>query len=145
LAPKMLALAGTVADGTITWMTGEKTVRDHIVPRIGDAAAKEGRPAPRVVVGLPIAITREVAAARESAAQGFQIYGSLPSYRRMLDLEGAEGPADVVIAGDESAVGERLERLGESGTTDFLAVPYRVKGDAEVVERTRGFLTRFAA
>src|SRR5262249_21272502 len=110
LAPKMLALAGTVADGTITWITGEKTVPDHLVPRRGDAAAKAARPAPRVGVGLPLAITREVAAARESAAQGFQIYGSLPSYRRMLDLEGAEGPADVVVAGDESAVGERLER-----------------------------------
>jgi len=145
LAPKMLALAGTVADGTITWMTGENTVRDHIVPRIGEAAAKAGRPTPRVVVGLPLVITKDVAAARESAAQGFQIYGTLPSYRRMLDLEGAEGPADVVIAGDESAVGERLQRLAESGTTDFLAAPYRVKGDPDAQERTRAFLARLAA
>jgi hypothetical protein len=56
----MLALTARLADGTITWMTGEKTIREHTVPRLSDAAAAAGRPAPRVVVGLPIAITRQV-------------------------------------------------------------------------------------
>src|SRR5438093_2045934 len=79
LAPRMLALTGRVADGTITWMTGLRTVREHTVPSLRDAVAKAGRPSPRVVVGLPIAVTREVAAARESAAKQFQIYGALPS------------------------------------------------------------------
>src|SRR5262249_41791567 len=59
LAPRMLALAGREADGTITWMTGPRTVREHTVPRICEAAARAGRPAPRVVVGLPVAVTRE--------------------------------------------------------------------------------------
>jgi len=73
LAPKMLALTGREADGTITWMTGPKTIREHTVPRIRDAAAKAGRPAPRVVVGLPVAVTRDVATARAGAARQFQI------------------------------------------------------------------------
>src|SRR6185295_1507470 len=111
LAPRMLALTGRVADGTVTWMTGPKTLRDHTVPRIREAAEKAGRPAPRVVVGLPIAVTRDMAAARVTAAQQFQIYGALPSYRAMLDREGAEGPADVALVGDEAAVGEALHRL----------------------------------
>jgi 5,10-methylenetetrahydromethanopterin reductase len=142
LAPRMLALTGAVADGTITWMTGLKTIREHTVPRISEAAAKAGRPRPRVVVGLPIAVTKDVAAARESAARGFQIYGMLPSYRAMLDREGADGPADVALAGDESAVGAALDRLAEAGATDFLAIPFKVHGDEEVVERTRAFLVR---
>jgi 5,10-methylenetetrahydromethanopterin reductase len=145
LAPKMLALAGREADGTITWMTGPKTVRDHIVPRIREAAAAAGRPAPRVVVGLPVAVTRDVAAARASAARGFQIYGMLPSYRAMLDREGAEGPADVALVGDESAVGAALERLAEAGATDFLAIPFRVEGDPDAVARTRTLLAKLAA
>src|SRR5262249_48847597 len=123
-APRMLALAGRETEGTITWMTGPRTVRDHTVPRIREAAAAAGRPVPRVVVGLPVAVTAEVAAARESAARGFQIYGMLPSYRAMLDREGAEGPADVAIVGDESAVGEALDRLGEAGAGHLLAVPF---------------------
>jgi F420-dependent oxidoreductase-like protein len=144
LAPKMLALTGTVADGTITWMTGPKTVRDHTVPRLNDAAAKAGRPKPRVVVGLPIAVTKDVAAARASAERGFQIYGTLPSYRAMLDREGAGGPGDVVIAGDESAVGGQLEALAAAGATDYLAVPFRVDGDDDAIARTRDLLVRLA-
>ncbi len=141
LAPKMLALAGTEADGTITWMTGPKTLREHTVPRIGEAAAKAGRKAPRVVAGLPIVVTEDVAAAREVASRAFQVYGFLPSYRAMLDREGVEGPGDVAVTGDESAVGEQLQRLAEAGVTDFLAAIYPVgKDPAASIARTRATL-----
>jgi len=141
LAPKMLALAGAQGDGTITWMTGPKTLREHTVPRIGEAAAKAGRPAPRVVAGLPIVVTEDVAAAREVASRAFQVYGFLPSYRAMLDREGVEGPADVAVVGDESAVGEQLTRLAEAGVTDFLAAIYPVgKDPAASLARTRATL-----
>jgi F420-dependent oxidoreductase-like protein len=144
LAPKMLALTGAVADGTITWMTGPKTIAEHTVPRIAEAAAAAGRPAPRVVVGLPVAITKDPAAARRAAAQQFAIYGTLPSYRAMLDREGAEGPGDVVIAGDEATVGAELSRLAEAGTTDFLWAPCPVEGDGDAIARTRAFLAKLA-
>lgn len=144
LAPKMLALAGRQTEGTVTWMTGPQTIRDHTAPRIREAAAAAGRPEPRVVVGLPIAVTREVAAARESASRLFQIYGHLPSYRAMLDREGASGPADVAIVGDEADVGEQLERLAAAGATDFLAAPFPVDGDGDASARTRELLTRRA-
>ncbi len=143
LAPKMLALAGREADGTITWMTGPKTLREHTVPRLNEAAAKAGRPRPRIVVGLPLALTTDRAAARAAAERIFQIYGGLPSYRAMLDREGAEGPADVAIVGDESAVGEQIARLGEIGVTDYLAIPFPVGKDAAAsVERTRELLLK---
>ncbi len=143
LAPKMLALAGSVGDGTITWMTGPKTLRDHTIPRIREAAAAAGRPAPRIVVGLPVAVTNDPKAARESASRIFQVYGGLPSYRAMLDREGAEGPADVAMVGDESAVGEQIEQLRSIGVTDFLASPFPAGGDAAAsLERTRAALLR---
>jgi F420-dependent oxidoreductase-like protein len=145
LAPKMLALAGAETEGTITWMTGTKTIREHTAPRIREAAAKAGRPAPRVVVGLPVAVTKATAGARTSAARLFEIYGTLPSYQAMLAREGAGGPADVAIVGDESAVGEALHRLGEAGGTDFLAAPFPVDGDAEAPERSRALLIKLAA
>ncbi|MGH7818635.1 MAG: LLM class flavin-dependent oxidoreductase, partial [Candidatus Binatia bacterium] len=145
LAPKMLALAGEVADGTITWMTGATTLREYSVPRIREAAERAGRPRPRVVAGLPVAVSTDVARARETAGRAFQIYGTLPSYRAMLDREGAEGPADVAIVGDEDAVGEAIDRLGESGVSDFLAAPFPVgKEGRESVERTRALLARLA-
>jgi len=145
LAPRMLALAGQVCDGTITWMTGPRTIREHTAPRINEAAAKAGRPAPRIVVGLPVAVTGEVDAARASAAHGFQVYGALPSYRAMLDREGAAGPADVAVVGSADAVREQLASLAAAGATDFLAVPFQVKGDPGAVERTRALLVDVAA
>jgi len=145
LAPKMLALAGAEADGTITWMTGPKTLREHTIPRLNEAAAKAGRPTPRVVVGLPIAVTDDVAGAREAAGRAFQVYGGLPSYRAMLDREGAVGPADVVIVGNEDAVGEQLQHLAEIGVTEFLSVPFAVGEDrADSWGRTWAFLVKLA-
>lgn len=136
LAPKMLALAGTVADGTITWMTGPKTLAEHTVPTIRSAASAVGRPAPRVVVGLPIAVTKDTSAAREAAGKQFQGYGALPSYRAMLDREGVAGPGDVAIVGEEDEIHAQLDRLAEIGVTEFLAAPFAlVRGD-DTIERT---------
>ncbi len=145
LAPKMLALAGAHADGTITWMTGPKTLREHTVPRLSEAAAKAGRPAPRVVVGLPIAVTEDIATARQTAGRIFQIYGGLPSYRAMLDREGAEGPAALAIVGNEDAVREHLAQLAALGCTEFLAIPFPVGPDPRAsIERTRALLLDIA-
>jgi F420-dependent oxidoreductase-like protein len=138
LAPRMLRLAGAMADGTVTWMTGVSTVAGHIVPSLAAAAADAGRPSPRVVVGLPICVTDDVDAVRRRAARGFALYGQLPSYRAMLDREGAEGPADVVVAGDEVSVRTQLDALEDAGTTDFLAAEFA--GSDEERERTRALL-----
>src|SRR5918995_360701 len=101
------------------------------------AADEAGRPAPRVVCTLPICVTDDPAAARERANEVFSIYGQLPSYRAMLDLEGAAGPGDVAIVGDEDAVGRQVAGLGEAGVTDFVAASF---GQGEDGERTRALL-----
>jgi F420-dependent oxidoreductase-like protein len=141
LAPKMLGLAGAQTDGTITWMTGVKTIRDHVAPRLNQAAEEAGRGRPRIVCGLPVAVCDDAAQAREVAAKFFVIYGSLPSYRAMLDREGAAGPADVAIVGTEDEVREQLAALAEAGVTDFLAAPFPADADsASSLSRTRAFL-----
>ena len=137
LAPRMLRLAGEHADGTVLWMTGPATVASHVVPTITAAARAAGRPDPRVVCILPVCVTSDPDGARERAARVFSIYGQLPAYRAVLDREGAAGPADVAIAGDEQAVGAQLGRLAEAGVTDFAALEY-ARGDDAV--RTRDFL-----
>ncbi len=124
LGSVMLGLAGSLASGTITWMTGPATIESHIVPTIRDAAAEAGRPVPRIAVGLPVCVTDDVASSREKAAEVFSIYGHLPSYRAMLDREGAAGPADVAIVGSESEVKEQIRRLAAIGTTDFCGAPF---------------------
>lgn len=142
LGPKMLQLTGTNADGTATWTTGVKTLGDHIVPTITKAAEAAGRPAPRIIAGLPICITEDPAAARELAAKQFAVYGTLPSYRAMLDREGAATPGDIALVGDEDAVAKQVAELADAGVTDLNAAPY---GDAGQVERTRALLVQLAS
>jgi F420-dependent oxidoreductase-like protein len=141
LGPTMLKLAGRVTDGTATWMTGTKTVAQHIVPTIGAAAHDAGRPVPRVVVSLPVTVTSDLEAARRRIDEIFAIYPSLPSYRAMLDREGAAGPSDVALVGDEAAVAAGVRRLAEAGATDFAAA---VVGGVEERERTRAVLAELA-
>lgn len=141
LGPRMLALAGELADGTVTWMVGPRTLDSHIVPSITRAAADAGRPPPRVSVGLPVCATADPEGAREAAARTFSIYGQLPSYRAMLDREGAEGPAQVAIVGDEEQVRAQVERIAEAGATDFSGAPF---GSSEDRRRTREVLAGLA-
>jgi 5,10-methylenetetrahydromethanopterin reductase len=141
LAPQMLRLAGRRADGTILWMTGPATVRDYIVPAITAAARDAGRPAPRVVCQLPVCVTDDAAAARAAASQFLALYGQLPSYRAMLDREGADGPGDVTIAGPEAAVAAQIADLADAGVTDFVAVEFASGADQP---RTRALLKKLA-
>src|SRR2546421_9046583 len=124
LGPTMLRLAGQQADGTVTWMTGPQTIASHIVPTITKAAEDAGRPSPRVAVGLPVSVTTDADQAREAANRIFAIYGQLPSYRAMLDREGAEGPAQVAVVGDDESVARQISALAEAGATDFSAAPF---------------------
>ena len=129
LGPKMLELAGAVTDGTVTWMTGPATLAEHTVPAITAAAERAGRPAPRIVTSLPVCVTADADAARERAASDFQVYGFLPSYRAMLDREGAAGPADVAIVGDEAAARAGVARVADAGVTDFVASIFGARDD----------------
>jgi alkanesulfonate monooxygenase SsuD/methylene tetrahydromethanopterin reductase-like flavin-dependent oxidoreductase (luciferase family) len=137
----MLKLAGRLTDGTITWMVGPKTLANHVAPTITAAAASASRPAPRIVVGLPICVTADVEDAKERASRAFAIYKHLPSYRAMLDREGAADPADVGIFGDEDTVAAGLAQLADGGATDFTGAIF---GSAEERQRTMALLSDVA-
>lgn len=145
LGPQMLKVAGRLADGTATWMGGPSYLRDTAIPAIRAAAAEAGRPTPRVVAGFPVAVTSDTAAARASAAKVFAVYGTLPSYRAVLDVEGAATPADVAIVGSAAEVAAALDALDAAGVTDFNAAPFPVEGDAGAVGRTVEALAAYRA
>jgi F420-dependent oxidoreductase-like protein len=137
LGERMLQLAGEQTDGTATWMVGPKTLASHVTPLITEAARRAGRPTPRIIVGLPVCVTSDAEAARARAARNFEIYGRLPSYRAMLDREGAANPADVALIGSESEIERQLEEIERAGGTEFAA---SVFGSAEDHPRTLEFL-----
>jgi alkanesulfonate monooxygenase SsuD/methylene tetrahydromethanopterin reductase-like flavin-dependent oxidoreductase (luciferase family) len=135
LGPQMLKVTAELADGTLTWCTGPQTLAEHTIPTITAAAEAAGRPAPRVIAALPVCVTEDVDAAHERAASVFAIYGQLPSYRAMLDREGAAGPADIAVVGGEAEVQDRIGALADIGVTDFAAVLF--PGNPDEAGRTR--------
>jgi F420-dependent oxidoreductase-like protein len=140
LGPQMLRLAGRRTSGTLTWMTGPKTLAEHVVPTLRGAAEEAGRSpdAVRVAASLPVSVTDDVDGARRKAAEEFAVYGSLPSYRAMLDREGYAGPEDAAIIGDEQTVSERLDELSAAGVDEFTASVF--DASPEVRARTRALL-----
>ena len=110
LGPKMLALASERTSGTITWMTGPKTIASHIRPGIGSGA---------IAAGVPVWITDDVESARAITAEALKIYGQLPSYRAMLDREGVAGPEDMLLAGDPDTVRAGLEEYAAAGVDEM--------------------------
>lgn len=141
LGPQMLKLAGRRTAGTVTWMTGPKTLSEHIGPVIRGAATEAGRSV-RVVAALPISVTDDAAAARKLAAEQFSMYGTLPSYRAMLDREGFAGPEDAALIGDESVVSERLDVLRDAGVDEFVGATFDPSPEGRA--RTRALLRRWA-
>jgi F420-dependent oxidoreductase-like protein len=123
LQRQMLELAGRLADGTVTWCTGPRTLEAQIVPVLQGAARQAGRPGARVVVALPTIVTADETDGRIKAGEQLAGYGRIPVYRAVLDQEGVEGPADVSVVGDEKSVAAQLTRLEASGATDFVAIP----------------------
>jgi len=145
LGPMMRELAGRLADGSVTWMTGPKTLGDVIAPEVARAASGAGRPAPRIVSGFPIVLTNAVDSARTVASKLFAMYGTLPSYRAMLDHEGLDGPGDIAMIGDEAVLEAGIRRLADAGVTDLNANVIADGEDREgSIKRTTEFLADLA-
>ena len=146
LAPRLLRIAGESTGGTILWMANGRSIETHVAPKINAAAKAAGRPAPRIVAGLPVAVHDDVSEAREKAAKDFANYGVLPNYRRILDIGGAEGPADAAIVGDEASVMAQIQAVFDAGATDLWAAPFPVGDDRSASrQRTRALLKELAA
>ena len=140
MGPAMLRLAGSRTDGTILWMTAAGVVESYIAPAMNAAAEEAGRPHPRIVVGLPVMLSSDVDSARATAAEQFANYERLPSYRSMLDKQGAAHPEDVAVLGTEEQIETQLRQLKDAGTTDFVGVVFGRDGERTRTEEFLGSL-----
>jgi len=138
LGPQALKVTGSRTQGTILSWVGPRTIREHIAPRLTEAATTAGRAAPRIIASLPVTVTDDPAAIRADIDSTSAMYGELPSYRAMFDREGAAGPGDVAIAGSEAEVVQMIEGMADAGVTDFVASEYTPI--PETAERTRALL-----
>jgi F420-dependent oxidoreductase-like protein len=135
LSPRMLRIAGQLADGTILWMASAQAIETHIAPRLIAATAEAGRPSPRIVAGLPVAVHRDASEAREATTRTAGIYAGMTNYQRIIQTGGGHTPADVAIVGDDDSVAAQLQSLLDAGATDIWAQPVAV-GETPSERRT---------
>ena len=150
LGPAMLRLAGERTDGTILWMADERAIGTHVAPRIVEAAAAVGRPAPRIVAGVPVCLCRddEVDAAVERTNRILAEAEVSPNYQRLLDAGDAQQVGDILAAGSESSVEKRLRAFLDAGATEVSVRVVAIGDDRDArlasMERTREFLASLA-
>lgn len=146
LGSRLLRVAGELADGTVLWMAPAKAIESHVAPKIRAAAAAAGRPAPRIVAGLPVAVHDDEAEARAAATASSAMYAGMANYQRILDIAGATTPADAAIVGNEKAVRTQLQSLLDAGASDIWAAAFPVGDDRGAsIRRTTDLLKELVA
>lgn len=134
MGQQALRVTGELADGTITAQAGPRVLETHIVPKIRAAAADAGRPAPRIVAQVGAAVTNKCDEARATLAPFLGFYEGVPSYRRVLELEGVSA-ADLVVLGDEDTVAAGIRRYIDAGATEIVVAFSDLLGE-DVRQRT---------
>jgi F420-dependent oxidoreductase-like protein len=143
MGPRMLRLAGSRTAGSILWLSGPTAIAEKIKPALDAAAAEAGRSAPRIVASVPVCVTKDGDGVRQFVAAALAGYNDLPSYRGVMDAEGAGGPADVSLVGTEDEVLAGIRAFAEAGATDFA--PVELALDPDDATATRELLRGLAA
>jgi F420-dependent oxidoreductase-like protein len=123
MGPKALAVTGELADGTLPYLAGPRTIAEFIEPTIAKAAADAGRPKPRIIAAAPVLVSDDVDAARSLAAEHLSFYAAIPSYQKVIAREGVDSVADLALVGPAEAVTRGLRRYLDAGATDVVLSP----------------------
>jgi 5,10-methylenetetrahydromethanopterin reductase len=145
LSPRMVQVAGELADGVVTWLVGPRTLASTIVAPLQRAAEGAGPRLSRVVAALPVAVTDAPDDARAAADALFGRYNGMENYRRVFGREGVTSVADLAVVGTEADVEKQLQRYADVGVTDLWPAVYPVGDDPEAsLRRSRALLAGMA-
>jgi F420-dependent oxidoreductase-like protein len=133
MGPQALRVTGELADGAIPYLAGPRTLSEHIVPPL--LAASSGQP--RVVAFVPAVVTSDVEGARANALRQLAFYEQLPSYQRVIALEGAQRAAELALIGDEETVAAHIRRYFDAGATEVVATATDLAGPEDQLRTWR--------
>jgi F420-dependent oxidoreductase-like protein len=120
MGPKALRVTGELADGTLPYLAGPRTLEEFIVPTIADAAAAAGRPSPQIIAAVPVVVSSDADAARTLAVDELAFYETIPSYQKVIAREGVGRAADIAAVGSPEAIRKQLQRYRDAGATDLV-------------------------
>ena len=118
MGEKALGVTGELADGTLPYLAGPRTIAEFIGPTIARAASAAGRQAPRIIAVVPVLVTDDRDAAYAEVAAELAFYETIPSYQRVIARENLDS-----AAGSVNAVHRQLRRYVDSGATDVVVTP----------------------
>ncbi len=147
LQKRSFTLCGELADGAITWLCPAAYVRDVALPALRAGAERANRQSPPLVMHVPVCVSDDPAAVRETVRAQYAGYLRTISYPAMLAASGfpealqgewSDQMIDAVIVhGSENAVGERLRGLLAMGADEIIASPLAAGPDgAATIERS---------
>ncbi|MBI3213298.1 MAG: TIGR03564 family F420-dependent LLM class oxidoreductase [Mycobacterium sp.] len=125
MGPQALRATGELADGTLPYLAGPRTIAEFIAPTIGKAAAAAARPQPRIIAIVPVVIDDDADAARAYAAEELAFYATIPSYQAVIAREGVDGVADLAAVGSAETVARKLRSYLDAGATDVVPTVLR--------------------
>lgn len=123
MGPRALGVSGELADGILPYLAGPRTIEEFIAPTVTQAAAAAGRPRPRIIAIVPVAVTDDAATARASLTGGLAFYDHIPSYRKVLARERVSGAAELAAVGTAQEVTQQLKSYLDAGATDVALRP----------------------
>ncbi|MFF8646406.1 LLM class flavin-dependent oxidoreductase [Streptomyces sp. NPDC015345] len=138
LRPGMARLAGEVADTAVTWLTPATYLRDIIVPALREGAEAAGRPVPRLVSIVPVALAapdRDPAALALASSSG---HLQLPHYTDMLRRSGIDTDSSDLASGAAALIEGRAFLYGDSKVLAEEFAAYQEAGVNEIVLNVAG-------
>lgn len=120
MGPRALRVTGELADGTLPYLAGPRTIGEFIAPAITKAAADAGRPAPRIVAAVPVVLSDDADAGRSVAAEQLSFLETIPSYQKVIAREGVDSVTELAAVGPEESVVKQLRRYLDAGATDLV-------------------------
>jgi alkanesulfonate monooxygenase SsuD/methylene tetrahydromethanopterin reductase-like flavin-dependent oxidoreductase (luciferase family) len=131
LSPRMLEVAGEVADGVVLWLCNPAYVRDVVIPRVMEGRRRVGKSMDgfEVVAAIPAGVVAGSEEVRESMRRDLLPYLGLPFYRAMIERSGF---GEEVAAFDDGASRGDLEAMRAAISDRFLGAQAAV-GDAAAV------------
>ncbi|MDQ0378434.1 TIGR03564 family F420-dependent LLM class oxidoreductase [Amycolatopsis thermophila] len=116
MGPQALRATGELADGTLPFLAGPKVLDTEIVPAITAAADAP----PRVIAFVAGVVTSDVERVRANAVEQLAFYERIPSYQRVIGLEGASRAGELAVIGDEETVAAAVRRYFDAGATEVV-------------------------
>jgi F420-dependent oxidoreductase-like protein len=132
MGPKALQVTGELADGTIPYLAGPRTISEFIEPAIAKAATAAGRPKPGIIAAVPVLVTDDAATSREQAAEQLSFYETIPSYAKVIARESVGSAVELAAIGSVDSVVAQLKSYLDAGATDIVISPLDRSESADI-------------